>query len=104
MAPLLAEELSAGDRVMHLVLEAGRCYRVVAVGDVAVDLELRDEHDQALAERAGRVVRFEGVCPRWTSSFELRIRLDGPRGRVALYEDEASPAGAGPAPTSSMAR
>jgi len=84
-APIAREPLTEGAQALHLVLDAGRCYRVVAVAEQRVALELVDEHAHSLASRDGRVVRLSGVCPRWSASFELRAEVEGPRAEVALY-------------------
>lgn len=104
MEPFAVEELTAGSRAVHLVLDAAHCYRIVAVGERHVSLELVDEHGNSLAAREGRIVRFESVCPRWSGSFELRVDLDGARGRVSLYEDDALASDGSSGPASSTTR
>ncbi len=91
--PLAVEDFERGRHDLHLVLEAGRCYAVLALADGVIALELRDEHDHVLAAREGGLVRFRSVCPRWSSSFVLSVRVEGARARLALYEEDAPEAG-----------
>lgn len=77
-ASLVAERAVEASEHLHLVLEAGRCYELVAIGDGEVRLDLRDEHDREISSGVGRLVRLSAICPRWTGSYQLRA--DAPDG------------------------
>ena len=102
--PLFVVELGRGERRLHLVLDAGRCYRIVGVADASVSLELVDEHSNTLATGRGRVVRFTPICPRWAGSFELRTELLGERGQVSLRADQPSASSGSDPATRSITR
>jgi hypothetical protein len=82
---------------LHLVLEAGACYRAHAAGEPGpVTLRLVDEHGHEVARgRGARVASAggpSGLCPRWSGSFGLEI--GGPGGAavtVLLERFDASP-------------
>ncbi len=69
---LLAEHRARldGEARLHLVFERGRCYRVWAGADGAIDARIEDEHGHALARGEGWL---EEVCPRWSGSFALVV-------------------------------
>ena len=102
--PLVSAELAEGARQMHWVLDAERCYELVAVADERLSLSLRDEHDHELASRSGRWVRLGPVCPRWTGSFSLDVNVIGDRGRVWLREIQPSASSASLEVTRSISR
>jgi hypothetical protein len=92
MAPPREEDLSEGDpRKRELVLEAGRCYRAFAVGEVQagqLELLLRNVRGSGLRSvgkvplGAGSTARTGLVCPQQTEPHVLEIRLRNGSGLV----------------------
>jgi hypothetical protein len=74
--------LVAGDEAhLHTVLEAGRRYRVLAVGDegAMLGLAVEDEHGQVIDAATGPASGGVSVtlAPRWTGPFLVRLRALG---------------------------
>ncbi|MGE0789626.1 MAG: hypothetical protein AB7S26_28395 [Sandaracinaceae bacterium] len=91
-----------GDRV-HLVLHAGRCYRLGVVASSAIAVAVRDEHDHVVAEGTGDRIDLAPICPRWTGSFELALTWRGERGRASLLvaaSESAQPSASRTSPSS----
>ena len=95
MAPPREEDLSEGDpRKRELVLEAGRCYRAFAAGEVQagqLELLLRNARGSGLRTvgkvplGAGSSARTGVVCPLETETHVLEIRLRNGSG-VVLWQ------------------
>ena len=95
-ADRIAEHVSLGgtEEPLHLVLEAGACYRFVALVDEgSIDVLLEDEHGLAVGRASGsseaRLGGEEGLCPRWTGSFALSVSVPETWRRHAVFVERA---------------
>lgn len=80
----------AGPDELHVVLDAGRCWRITVVADPSAAVTWRDEHSHQVAAGEGAHVALGPVCPRWSGSFVLSV--EAPRARLWLQASASSAA------------